>query len=257
LGDRRNWAFALINQGRLAHFQGQFELAIKRSADVYQNGRASNHLEHQAWGLNGQAMSLLRLGKTTQAADLLEKALTLYALIADSGIAEQSTRGTLAVIYLQKGELQKARNAADKTAQLLKQASVRIAPSFDSYSNVAYVYLVLWEKSRTQREISEMKTLALQACRALHQFARTYPIAKSRSLLWQGLYDWLDGKPRSAHKNWQKSLAAAHELSMPYDQALTYREIGRHTTGAERELNLARAHEIFSRLGVDSGASDL
>ncbi|HEX5807837.1 MAG TPA: AAA family ATPase [Anaerolineales bacterium] len=250
LGDRRNWAFALINQGRLAHFRGQFEQSIKRCADVYRNGRANNHAEHQVWGLNGQAVSLVHLGKTAQAAELLEEALTLFDLIAHSGTAEQSTQGTLAVTFLLKGELENARRAADKTARLLKQASVRIAPSFDSYSNVAYVYLVLWEKSRTQRERSEMKPLARQACRALHKFARTYPIARSRALLWQGLYDWLNGKPRSAQKNWQKSLAAAQKLSMPYDEALAYREIGRHASGAERDLNLIRANELFERLGV-------
>lgn len=250
LGDRRNWAFALINQGRLAHFRGQFELSIKRCADVYQNGLARNHLEHQAWGLNGQAVSLFHLGKTNQAAELLEKALALYTLITDSGTAEQSTLGTLAAVYLRKGELEKARNAADKTARLLRQASVRIAPSFDSYSNVAHVYLALWENSGTQREKSEMKALAKQALDALHKFARTYPIARARSLLWQGLYDWLDGKPRSAQKNWQKSLSAAQKMSMPYDEALVYREIGRHAAGSERDLNLARANEIFGRLGV-------
>lgn len=250
LGDRRNWAFALVNQGRLAHFRGQFDLSIKRCADVYQSGQARNHLEHQAWGLNGQAVSLLHLGKITQAAELLEKALALYALIADSGTAEQSTLGTLAAVYLKKGELEKARHAADKTARLLKQASVRIAPSFDSYSNVAHVYLALWEKSGTQREKSEMKALAGRACLALRKFARTYPIAKARALLWQGLYDWLDGKPRSAQKNWHKSLAAAQKMSMPYDEALVYREMGRHAAGSERDLNLAHANEIFGRLGV-------
>lgn len=109
---------------------------------------------------------------------------------------------------------------------------------------------MLWEKAETEREKSEMKALAQQACRALHKFARTYPIARARAFLWQGLYDWLDGKPRSAQKNWQKSLAAAQKLSMPYDEALVYREIGRHDTGSKRDLNLARANEIFGRLGV-------
>jgi len=250
LGDHRNWAVTLINQGSVAHIRGQFELSIQRCADVYKNGLSRNHVEHQAWGLSGQAVSLFQLGKTNQAVELLEKALTLHELIADSGTAEQSTYGTLAGIYLQKGEFEKARNAAAKTARLLKQASVRIAPSFNSYGFVAYVYLALWEKSGTQHEKSEMKSLARQACRELNQFARTYPIAKSRSFLWQGLYDWLNGNPRSAQKNWQRSLAAAQELSMPYDEALTYREIGRHATGVDRETNLARSNEIFERLGV-------
>src|SRR5215211_5019121 len=60
--------------------------------------------------------------------------------------------------------------------------------------------------------------------------------------------DWLNGKPRSAQQNWQKRLGAAQKLSMPYDEALAYREIGRHTTGSERDFNLACATEIFSRV---------
>ena len=256
LGDRRNWATALCVLGWVAHYQGQFELCIKRFAEVYQNGQSSNHVEHQVWGLNGQAVSLLRLGKITQAATMMEKVLKLFDLIADSGLAEQNTQGILTVTYLHAGELDKALNAADKTARLLKQAFIPIAPSFDSYSNVAYIYLVLWERSGTPRKKSEMKPFARQACRALNQFARIHPIAKSRGFLWQGLYDWLNGKPRNAQKNWQKSLVEAQKLSMPYDEALAYREIGRHTTGAERDLNLARANEIFSRLRVDPGTSD-
>ena len=250
LGDRRNWASALANLGGIAHLQGQYDLAIKRYEEVYQNGLANNHLEHQAWGLSSKASSLFHLGKITQASDLLEKTLPLFAVITDSGIANQTTHGTLAVVYLKQGELEKARNSADKTAQLLKQASVRIAVTFNSYSHVANVYLMLWEKSQSQFEKSELKTLTRQACLELNQFAQTFPIAISRSLLWQGVYDWLNGDTHSAQKKWQKSLAAAQELSMPYDEALAYREIGRHATGAERETNLARSNEIFRRLGV-------
>jgi class 3 adenylate cyclase/tetratricopeptide (TPR) repeat protein len=234
LGDRRNWATALCVLGWIAHYQGQFELCVKRFAEVYQNGQASNHIEHQVWGLNGQAVSLLRLGKITEAADMMEKVLKLFDLIADSGLAEQNTQGILTVTYLHEGKLEKARNAADKTARLLKQAFIPIAPSFDSYSNVAYIYLALWERSETLREKSEMKLFARQACRALHQFSWIHPIAKSRVLLWQGLYDWLNGKPRSAQEKWKKSLATAQKMSMPYDEALAYREIGRHTIGADQ-----------------------
>ena len=254
LGDRRNWVTALCVLGWIAHYQGQFELCIKRFAEVYQNGQANNNVEHQVWGLNGQAVSLLRLGKITKAADMMEKVLKLFDLIADSGLAEQNTQGILTVTYLHQGELEKARKAADSTSRLLKQALVPIAPSFDSYSNVAYIYLVLWERSESPRVRSEMKSFARQACHALNQFAQIHPIGKSRSLLWQGLYDWLDGKPQSAQKNWQKSLVEAQKLSMPYDEALAYREIGLHATGAERETNLARANEIFERLGVTLGA---
>lgn len=254
LGDRRNWVTALSVLGWIAHYQGQFELCIKRFADVYQDGLADNNVEHQVWGLNGQAVSLLRLGRIPEAASMMEKVLALFGMIADSGLAEQNTQGILTITHLHEGEFEKARNAANKTSQLLKKAPVPIAPSFDSYSNVAYLYLALWEKAETSQKRAEMKSFAREATRALNKFSGIHPIATSRAFLWQGLYDWLNGNPNSAHKNWQRSLKTSQNMSMPYDEALAYREIGRHAAGSERDLHLARANEIFTRLNVVSDA---
>ena len=97
---------------------------------------------------------------------------------------------------------------------------------------------------------AEFKALAQQACRSLHKLMRPYPVGQPSTWRWQGLYDWLDGKPGRARRAWQKSLTAAQKLAMPYDEALAYYEIGRHVTGTEQETNLARANEIFERLGV-------
>lgn len=40
---------------------------------------------------------------------------------------------------------------------------------------------------------------------------------------------------------------------MPHDEALVCQEIGWHAAGSERDFNLARANDIFSRLGVGPG----
>jgi tetratricopeptide (TPR) repeat protein len=250
LGDWRNWALTLNCLAFLAYFRGQFEQSIQGYADIYKKGQASNHVEHQTWGLNGQAMNLFRLGRTTQATDLLEKALPLYAVISDSILTEILSQGMLATAQLRQGQLEQARNAADSAAHLLTKASIPVFTSLDTYSTVTNVYLVLWEKAQTAQERSQIKVLAGQACRSLHRFARTYPIAQPRSWLWQGLYHWLDNKPDQARRAWRKSLIAAQRLTMPYDEAMAHYEIGRHSTGDERESNFTRASEIFDRLGV-------
>jgi len=120
LEDLRNWATALCVLGWAAHYQGQFELCIKRFGEVYQNGLVNNNVEHQVWGLNGQAVSLLRLGRISEAAEMMQKVLKLFDSIGDSGLAEQNTGGILTITYLHEGQIEKARNAADKTARLLK-----------------------------------------------------------------------------------------------------------------------------------------
>lgn len=45
-------------------------------------------------------------------------------------------------------------------------------------------------------------------------------------------------------------VASSALRAMPYEEALAYDAIGRHAAGPEREANLARAREIFDRLGV-------
>jgi class 3 adenylate cyclase/tetratricopeptide (TPR) repeat protein len=250
LGDWRNWALTLNCMGFLAYFQGQFGHSIKLYADIYNEGQESNHLEHQTWGLNGQAMNFLRLGRMTEASDLLEKALPLYAVITDSILTEILSQGMLATSRFRQGQFDQAQKAADTAARLLAQASIPVFTSLDTYSTVAQVYLGLWEQSQAEAESFQMKELAGQACRSLQRFARTYPIAQPRSWLWQGLYRWLDNKPNQARLSWRKSLSAAQKLTMPYDEALAYYEMGRHSRGVERESNFARANEIFDRLGV-------
>jgi hypothetical protein len=155
-----------------------------------------------------------------------------------------------AAAHLQQGQFEQARAAADSAARLLAKASIPVFTSLDTYGIVANVYLVLWEKSPSASERSRMKIFAAQACRSLQHFARTYPIAQPRSWLWWGLYHWLDHKPAQARWAWRKSLVAAQKLAMPYDEALAHYEFGRHATGAEREMNLAHANEIFDQLGI-------
>ncbi len=84
----------------------------------------------------------------------------------------------------------------------------------------------------------------------MRQFGRVFRIGRPRAWLLQGRYDWLAGKPSKARKAWQKSLAAAERLAMPYDQGLAHYEIGRHITGTERQHHLTRAHAIFAHLGA-------
>ena len=68
----------------------------------------------------------------------------------------------------------------------------------------------------------------------------------------QGLFEWLDDKPKSAHKVWRASLAAAEHMAMPYEEGRVHYEIGRHLPAGDpnRKLHWTRAREIFSELGA-------
>lgn len=97
---------------------------------------------------------------------------------------------------------------------------------------LAEVFLTLWEASPPHStERIRLKQLARQSCAVLRKFARIFPIARPRTLLWQGRSSWLAGHAAKAHKLWHKSLAAAERLAMPREQQLAREELGTPAIG--------------------------
>lgn len=258
LDDRRGWTFTTSDLATSTFSQGQFARCFDLGTDLYKAGLASHHVEHQVWGLAHQARCYLRQRQASQAVAVLEQVFPHLSAIPNSRLTELDYYGLSAIIHLQQGQWAQAQQFAATCEQSLAQMPIPTAISFESYAQVAEVYLAVWENEKSQASHldPQLKLKAKQACHALHRFARIYPIAKPRASLWQGLYDWLDGKPGRARRAWQKSLVAAQKLAMPYEEVLAYYEIGRHATGTERETNLARAREGFERLGVNVNADN-
>ena len=66
-----------------------------------------------------------------------------------------------------------------------------------------------------------------------------------RAWLWQGLYEWLAGKPGKARKAWHKSLAAAERLAMRYEQGLAHYEIGGCLGKLRSALKISEPPTVF------------
>ncbi len=56
----------------------------------------------------------------------------------------------------------------------------------------------------------------------------------------------MDGKKEAAHKDWQASVLSAERLHMNWDEANALREIGRHSEGEMRRINLEKALALFT-----------
>jgi len=252
LGDRVTWARNLSLLGYCAWFQGQVAHSLELITDFHQDALVNNHAQHQAMGLAGQVWYLFHGGQTAEAVAVAEGALPLFAKTTGTRIPESNTHALLAGAYLRQGQFSQARQAAETAGALIAHTPLPFYAHVFIYGQIADVYLALWEQEqrRDTKEAAESKALARQACRSMHRLARIFPIGQPGTLRRQGSYDWLEGKPDRARRAWQKSLAAAQKLAMPYEEAFAYYELGRHASGAERDANLARANEIFERLGV-------
>jgi eukaryotic-like serine/threonine-protein kinase len=259
---RRSWAESSSLQGKMFYYQGKYKQSLPYFANLLPAGQYHGDHAAQHWALLGQVECALRLGQPAldQVYAWLEKAKLLPA---DYPGYTQQVRfyGVLALAHLYGGALALAQQAAQTGLGFTEQGDFIAFWAVEGYAGIAETFLSLWEAShineRTEHDPKLLAQSARQACRALRQFARTYPLGQPWAWLYQGLYEWLAGKPGQAYKAWSQSLAAAERLGMPYQQARAHYEIGRHTPsdqkardGLSRQEHLQRAYDIFDNLGT-------
>lgn len=216
LGDRLREGEALNTLGLLSYYQGQFERGVAQFDEVYALAHQSENLLHEAWAFSGKAGILLRLGRPGEAVDLAQSALALLAQTADLS-EEVRCNVTVAVGKLRLGDKEGAL-AAGETAVSLMRESMSTPTTFftlDAYAGIAEVYLSLWTDGDQL-----MKQNARQAVRRLHGFARVFPFGRPAAWLYQGKWEWGNGRAAKAIRAWEKSIILAQELNMPYEEGV-------------------------------------
>jgi tetratricopeptide (TPR) repeat protein len=254
IGDWRRWEESLSALSQWNYFQGNLTRCVDQSQQVWSLARQRGDDQAQIWGLSGHAVGAMRLGQRDEARDLSETASSLAE--RNAGISEVIwATGSLAVVRWRRGLASAAREAAEEATRRIAQSRPTAYYTLEGYASVAEVYLADWETSndRNPTKRAAIASLSWNACKALHKFARVFPIGQPRAWLLQGSANWLSGKPTKAHDAWRKSLAAAERFTMPYEEGRAHYEIGRHlpTNDPARRLHLARAIEIFTRLEAD------
>jgi DNA-binding SARP family transcriptional activator/predicted ATPase len=260
---RRFWAECSSLLGKGTYYRGNFKQARQYHLEVMASAQYRGDIEALHWALLGQIECALRLGQPEieQVFSYVDRA---SALPIDQIDRTELIRfyGVLALAHLTQGDRPAAWQAAETGLRHISGADLVGPYAIEGYAGVAETFLTLWETRTTPHNIArtadhDLKLNAQQACRALHKFARLYPLGQTRAWLYQGWYEWLANRPAKAWAAWQKSLAAAERLKMPYDQGRAHYELGRHRwpekSGADdrqRQDHLRRACEIFSQLNA-------
>jgi hypothetical protein len=256
LGDQRQWITSQAILAVLRHYQGKFQQAAALNVQVYQAAWRIDNLVQQGWGLYTQAENCIRMGRTAEALALLEQALAVVA--GDTKrTAQIRIYGSFAAAYWRHDQPALARQMADTALDLMTQAPANVYSSLEAYAGVAEVYLGLWERALETAVdpgkaplSTDLRASAQQACQVVRRYARLFPIWRPRAHLWHGLWSWLAGRTDQATRLWHQGLTAAQQLQMPYEQGLTYYELGRHLplSDPQRQGYLQHAIAIFAGL---------
>ncbi len=248
IGDWRRWQETQSLVFTVNFCRGEYARGVQVARAVYDFAMQHGHLQGQAFGLWGQGMNLLRMGRTEEAQPIIEQAIKIYLQTTDRpGLWIEY--GLAAVAALREGNREAALSYAERVLSETKAAQPTTLGAVEAYAAPAEVYLALWE-SDGEAERERWRVLARQACTTLNRFARVFPIGQPRAALWQGLFYWLDNKPAHARVSWRKALSLAERLGMPYEHGAAHFALGRHSTGAVRREHLQCAREIFERIGA-------
>jgi tetratricopeptide (TPR) repeat protein len=246
LGDQRRWIELAVMQAQVLSHQGEFGHLAEWSAEM--SAMASNVDDPHRKALIHlvEAWYLMPQGRMDAVVPRLQKATELLGG-RGSRADEILSHGILALAYFRGNDEEHARLTARLATGLIAQAQPSAVHIFEGYACVAEAYLGLWEAGD-----GAAARPARQACAALRQYARAFPIALPRAWLCEGLSAHLSGHHQRGLAAWRKSLAAAERLAMPCEQGRAHYQIGRHLPVGDpaREAHLTRAGEIFADIGA-------
>jgi hypothetical protein len=260
LGDHVSWIGGAAVLFLVNAYLGRIARNADLAAETCARARRIGNEAFEVWGLNVLASSCILLGRTGEASNAVEAAIALVSAAKGTDrVARLSTYGALARIRLYQGDLTQVERVIADLAPMVAESSPTAHGAFSGYDGLAEATLAVWAAERSSNggerkpnaRFQELQGNARKACQALRRYARVFPVARPRAWLRQGMYDWLADAPDKAHRSWQKALAEAEKLDMPYDQGLARYFIGRHLQPDDpaRAEQLNAAANIFTELG--------
>lgn len=250
IGDWRRWEITLSILGPLAFLQGEYGYSIRLYESLYKSALRRGDIQNQCWGLFGVAYGQVRLGQFKNAI-LILNTLDIENLSDEHRFEKLLLYGVLALAHLYQNDLKAAQRTADATMALFAHSDPRYAGVISS-SAVVEVYLRTWEANQNlpAEQLKPLIRSARDACKILAEFSRVFAIGRPNYFIWEGLFNWLNGKPKPAWKAWAKGLDMAKRLKMPLEQGTAYYEMGRHAEGNSRKEYLTKAAKVFYGIGA-------
>lgn len=247
LGEWRQWCVAAWVWPQVAQGRGELERASGLWAELYAVAERSRDTRHQVRARGGHFFNALSLGRTDEALAYLAEVDGIMAENPEMvAVEERVWHGMRATAALGRGDGAAAADAAREQLAAIDRSRFKF-DLLEVFAAPAEVFLALWERGKaTEGE-------AAAGERALAGYARTYAFARPRALRLRGRHAWLVGKPAEARKQWEKSIAHAAALNMPYERALTLRAIGRYLG---EPTATAEADRLLDALGCDVSVID-
>ncbi len=213
IGDSRQWGESAAVKSNVLHLTARFEDSRLLCIEIANRSARTGDVQHQTWGSNYQAQSVLRMDQWELAYELLVATRQQLKSRPDLLTTRIINNGLLALTQVRRGETKNAHHLAHENLKLIGESRApNVFSLFEGYIGTAEALLLLAEQD------TMMLSEATTAVDYLKRFTHRFPIGQARTWLLTGKLQKLRGE--NPHEAWQKSLNFARHYQMPYDETL-------------------------------------
>jgi class 3 adenylate cyclase/tetratricopeptide (TPR) repeat protein len=228
-----------------------FESAHQYYQNLLTEAKKSGNLLHRTWGIHGISFINLLRGEFEQALSNVKD----EALLDTAPISVSHRACIRAIAYWQLGEKDKAVENLEVALSNVVALPQTLYSLLTSYRSVAQITFEAWEQGLIfdvpgWKTTLEIKNTAITLLKLMKKFKPAFPMSEPAHLYFMGMQNWLENKTDLAFKNWQASIEVAKRLSMPWEEANAWRELGKHSQGIVQEQALLKAIDLFRSCGA-------
>lgn len=251
LGDPQESEMIEAALGNLEYYTGDLVGSGARYRALWQAARQRGNAQHEAWGLYGEARSLMLQGESARAEQRLRNALSIFAENPEE-VSELICQGLLAECRLEQGDLQQATRHARDAMQLIRRAPPTVVTALQGYAAVARVALARLSVAPVRTMSDPIAREAVQAVRQLRRYALFFPIGRPRARLMSACLLALLGHHRRAQRRCRSALSLAQRLGLPYEEALIHAHLVAAAPAGSRERagHLGQMHRLLDRMSA-------
>ncbi len=246
-GGLHGWGWATYLMACIEIYRGNLPQAQKFGQDLIQFGRDGADLLVLCLGHDVLGFVSQRIGELDAAISHQQKAIELAEAIPDI-LTRIGAGAKLGQSYLRQGKLQPTLETLEACYRLsLEHKEPHHYATLCNAMAEAYLFAAEQIPVGTPERVEWMKR-AGRVCLTAIKRSNAFRGRRPEALRLQGKYAWLKRNSAQAQRWWQKSLAEAEALGMPYELGLTHLEIGQRL--GER-AHLEKAEAIFAGIGAE------
>lgn len=226
---------------------GDFEACQKYNDSLLAQAKKSGNHLHLTWATYGISFLHILRGEFKQALQNAKDGEKLDP--TPINIAHLNCIRGMASWRL--GEEEQAVQNLARALSILKSLPPQVYSLLTAYRIIAMITSEIREQRKTfdvpgWRSTTETQETASAVIQLLRKYTPAFLIGQPCLFYYQGMQNWIEGRQKTAFKQWHTSAETARKLAMPWDEANALREIGKRSEGEARREYLQKALKLFA-----------